>query len=282
MDAVFVGLFALAVICTALEALLARRRGFVLYRPRELLCDLGCALAGFSVLALHRGLFLALYVALHRAAGAGCLVVDGAAGFALAFLLYDLVYYVDHRSTHTFGWLWASHRVHHETQAFHLLTGLRMSMVGPLLGYPFRLPLALLGVPPAVYFAVDTLHALCTYFTHARFAGDLRVGFLLNTPAHHRLHHSSAPEHFGKNYGGVLLIWDRLLGTYQPPSLVTSFGDGETPVALGPVASHRRMLRDVGKRLEPWLRARVTLHARKAEARASRSRHPLNLPRELP
>jgi sterol desaturase/sphingolipid hydroxylase (fatty acid hydroxylase superfamily) len=242
MDAVLAVLFGLAVFATLAENLSAFSRGARLFSAGELWADLRCAAAGFAVVALHRGSFFCLYSAVHARAG-GFSVALGAASLALVFVVYDLVYYVDHRACHRASFLWASHRIHHETRSFHLLTGLRMSMVGPLLAYGFRLPLAVLGVPPAIYFAVDAVHALLTYFTHARFFPDLRLGWLVNTPAHHRLHHSVEPRHFGKNYGGVFLIWDRLLGTYAPPEPVFEFGDGETREPLGPLRAHRRMLR---------------------------------------
>lgn len=121
-----------------------------------------------------------------------------------------------------------------------------MSAVGPLLGYPFRLPLAVLGVHPLLYVSVDVVHALCTYFLHARFVPDLgRVDWVFNTPAHHRLHHSTREAHFGKNYGGVLLVWDRLFGSYAPPAPVQTFGESEDTEPLGPVRAHVEPIREL-------------------------------------
>lgn len=244
MSAVSNLLFSLAVAATAAEALVAWRSKRGIYRRDELHADLLCAAAGFGVFGLHRGVFLSLYAATYARWGNRAWDGAGLIASLIAFLIYDFVYYVDHRSTHGFAPLWASHRVHHQTKAFHLLTGLRMSVVGPLLGYPFRLPLAILGIPPATYVAVDVAHALFTYFLHARFVGDLGpIGWVFNTPAHHRVHHSAESAHFGRNYGGVLLLWDRLFGTYHRPEPVTTFGDGETTRPLGPIAAHTTSLR---------------------------------------
>jgi sterol desaturase/sphingolipid hydroxylase (fatty acid hydroxylase superfamily) len=232
-------LFGLCLLCTGIEILHARRHHPEVLSAAELGADLRCALAGFGVVALHRGGFLALYALVHARLGLSWRDVDPAIFWLVAFVAYDFIYYVDHLATHTFPFLWASHQVHHQTRAFHLLTGLRMSVVGPLLAYPFRLPLALLGVPPLVYASVDLTHALLTYFLHARFVPSLGpIGWVFNTPAHHRVHHSAMPEHFGCNYGGVLIVWDRLLGTYAPPQAVTHFGDGETIANLGPLKAH--------------------------------------------
>lgn len=232
-------LFGIAVLATLAEAVYALRTGRRIYRRDELVSDLTCAALGFGVLGLHRGAFLAFYAFVYEHFGLAWATQHRELHWLFGFVVYDLCYYVDHRATHTYEPLWASHRVHHQTRAFHLLTGLRMSAVGPLLGYPFRLPLALLGVDPLTYACVDLIHALCTYFLHARFVGSLgKIGWVLNTPVHHRVHHSDRPEHFGKNYGGVLLLWDHLFKTYQAPVSVETFGDGETVEPLGPWRAH--------------------------------------------
>jgi sterol desaturase/sphingolipid hydroxylase (fatty acid hydroxylase superfamily) len=237
-------LFGLCVAATAAEGAVALRGRRRIYRTDELRADLGVALLGFGVLALHRGVFLALYAAVYSRCALWKPATGGSAAWLLTFVVYDFIYYVDHRSTHTFRLLWASHRIHHQTRAFHLLTGLRMSAVGPILGYPFRLPLAVLGVHPLLYVSVDVVHALCTYLLHARFVPDLgRIDWVLNTPAHHRLHHSASEAHFGKNYGGVLLVWDRVLGTYSPAVPVEAFGEQESMVPLGPIRAHVEPIR---------------------------------------
>jgi sterol desaturase/sphingolipid hydroxylase (fatty acid hydroxylase superfamily) len=244
-------LFGLCFAATGAEAWIAWRRGVRLHAPGELKADLTTAAAGFAAVALYRGGCFALYVWVYSMFGA-----DAWAGFhplaaaLFAFVLYDFVYYVDHRSTHGVRLLWASHQIHHQTKSFHLLTGLRMSVVGPLLAFPFRLPLAVVGVPPELFAAIDALHALATFFLHARMVRDLGpVGWVFNTPAHHRVHHSAAERHFGRNYGGVLIVWDRLFGTYAAPEPVQTFGDGTTEEPLGPWRAHltafRRSIRSL-------------------------------------
>ena len=232
-------LFGVCFVATGAEGLVARRKGVTLRFPAEFRADLATAGAAFSAVALYRGACFAAYVAVHARFGLELPALHPVVLGLLAFVAYDFLYYVDHRSTHTFGLLWASHRVHHQTRAFHLMTGLRMSVVGPLLAFPFRLPLAVLGVPPALFAAIDALHALSTFFLHARFVGALgRAGLVFNTPAHHRVHHSAQERHFGCNYGGVLIVWDRCFGTYREPEPVTEFGDGTTSEPLGPWRAH--------------------------------------------
>ncbi len=249
-------------ICRSLRPVRARGGGYTaaenlsawgsrrqLFTWSELWADLRCAAAGFGVVALHRGLFLGVYSAVH--AHAACFAPRGARAWrSRSSLTTSSTASITARVIACPG---SGRRAGSTTRRarFHLLTGLRMSMVGPLLAYGFRVPLAVLGVPPATYFAVDALHALLTYFTHARFVPDLELGWLLNTPAHHRLHHSVDPRHFGKNYGGVSLLWDRLFGTYAAPEPVLEFGDGETREPLGPLHAHGRMWRAWLEELAP-------------------------------
>jgi sterol desaturase/sphingolipid hydroxylase (fatty acid hydroxylase superfamily) len=238
-------LFGLCFVATGAEAFVAWRRGVRLHSPAELRADLATAAAGFAAVALHRGACYALYVFVYANFGlSGWSALSPLVAALVAFVLFDFSYYVDHRATHTFRLLWVSHRVHHQTRCFHLLTGLRMSVVGPLLAFPFRLPLAVLGVPPALFASIDALHSLSTFFLHARLVGELGpVGWVFNTPAHHRVHHSADERHFGRNYGGILIVWDRLFGTYAAPETVREFGDGETREPLGPWRAHITALR---------------------------------------
>ncbi len=238
-------LFGLCFVATGAEALVAWRRGVRLYPGAELRADLATAAAGFLAVAVHRGACYALYAFVYANFGFdGIRSLPPAFAVLASFVLFDFLYYVDHRSTHTFRLLWVSHRVHHQTRCFHLLTGLRMSVVGPLLAFPFRLPLAVVGVPPALFASIDALHSLSTFFLHARLVGELGpIGWVMNTPAHHRVHHSAEERHFGRNYGGVLIVWDRLFGTYAAPEAVHEFGDGETREPLGPFRAHLTALR---------------------------------------
>lgn len=141
-----------------------------------------------------------------------------AATVALAFLIQDFLYYWFHRASHHIRWLWASHVVHHSSRQMNFSTALRQSLMYPLSGmWLFWTPMILLGFAPAVVFAVVAINLAFQFFVHTQSVRRLgALEWLFNTPSHHRVHHACNPAYIDKNFAGVLIIWDRLFGTYVP------------------------------------------------------------------
>ena len=132
-----------------------------------------------------------------------------------AFVAYDFCYYLAHRAGHRVNILWASHVAHHQSEAYNLSTALRQTSTG-FLTFLFYLPMLALGVPAELMVAVGSLNLIYQFWVHTQ--AIHRLGFLeriLVTPANHRVHHASNPEYIDKNFGGVFILWDRLLGTYE-------------------------------------------------------------------
>jgi sterol desaturase/sphingolipid hydroxylase (fatty acid hydroxylase superfamily) len=139
--------------------------------------------------------------------------------FLLAFLLDDLAYYAFHRSAHRVRWFWASHVIHHSSQHYNLTTALRQTWTGFFsLAFLFRLPLFLIGFPPAMVFFVAGLNLVYQFWIHTEQVGRLPRWFeaVMNTPSHHRVHHAINPRYLDRNYAGVFIIWDRLFGSFEP------------------------------------------------------------------
>ena len=137
-------------------------------------------------------------------------------GWALALLLYDLCYYWLHRMGHEVAVLWAAHAVHHQSQDYNLSTALRQTSSGALLGWLFYLPLALAGVPPLVFVVVGLVDLLYQFWVHTEQVG--RLGWFdrwFCSPSNHRVHHAVNDRYLDKNYGGILIVWDRLFGTFE-------------------------------------------------------------------
>jgi sterol desaturase/sphingolipid hydroxylase (fatty acid hydroxylase superfamily) len=125
----------------------------------------------------------------------------GVTSTLLLFLLQDLLYYGFHRASHRVRWLWAAHSVHHSSTRMNFTTALRQSLMYPLAGmWAFWLPLLNLGFQ---------------FFVHTRLCPSLGwLELLFNTPSIHRCHHARNPRYIDRNYAGVLVIWDRLFGSY--------------------------------------------------------------------
>jgi sterol desaturase/sphingolipid hydroxylase (fatty acid hydroxylase superfamily) len=133
------------------------------------------------------------------------------------FLLTDLAFYVEHRCSHRIRLLWASHSVHHSTERMVVSAAFRLSWTPILSGvFLFYLPIVWIGYDPVWVFGMVSASLTYQFFIHTELIK--RIGWLdwvINTPSAHRVHHASNPEYIDKNFGGVLMIWDHLFGTYQ-------------------------------------------------------------------
>ena len=131
------------------------------------------------------------------------------------FLADDLAYYWFHRVSHESRVFWASHVVHHSSQHYNLSTALRQTWV-PMTYLPFWLPLALLGFPPWMILLAQSWSLIYQFGLHTERIGRLPrpIEWVLNTPSHHRVHHGSNQVYLDRNYGGILIVWDRLFGTF--------------------------------------------------------------------
>src|SRR5579871_1103162 len=134
-----------------------------------------------------------------------------------ALIAYDFFYYWNHRIDHKVGVFWAAHVVHHQSEAFNLSTALRQPSTGVLLGWIFYLPMAIAGVPPVVFVAVGLIDLLYQFWIHTELVGSLGwFDRVFASPSNHRVHHGINDRYLDKNYGGILIIWDRLFGTFEP------------------------------------------------------------------
>ena len=141
-------------------------------------------------------------------------------GWLLALVFYDFCYYWLHRMGHEVAVLWAAHVVHHQSQDYNLSTALRQTSSGVLLGWIFYLPMALAGVPPLVFGVVALIDLLYQYWVHTEHVPKL--GWFdrwFCSPSNHRVHHAVNDRYLDRNYGGILIVWDRLFGTFQDEDL---------------------------------------------------------------
>lgn len=139
---------------------------------------------------------------------------DSAWTWFFTFLGVDLGYYWVHRASHEVAVLWAAHQVHHSSEYYNLSTALRQSATQQFASWIFYLPLALV-VPPSVFAVHIQLNLLYQFWIHTELVSSLGpLEWVLNTPIHHKVHHGRNEYCLDKNYGGILIIWDRLFGTF--------------------------------------------------------------------
>ena len=135
--------------------------------------------------------------------------------WVLLFFADDLSYYWFHRISHESRFFWASHVVHHSSEHYNLSTALRQTWV-PMTYYPFWLWLPLLGFAPWMVLLAQSWSLIYQFWIHTERVGRMPRWYeaIFNTPSHHRVHHGSNEVYLDKNYGGILIVWDRLFGTF--------------------------------------------------------------------
>jgi sterol desaturase/sphingolipid hydroxylase (fatty acid hydroxylase superfamily) len=210
-----------------IEGLVLRYRLKRAYDWRESFASLGVALGQRLSRLLTAGFMAGVYfwVWEHRLF---TVAIDNAGGLVLLVLGVEFFYYWHHRVSHESRWFWASHAVHHSAQHLSLSAAYRLGWTGAVSGAGlFYLPMVVLGFHPAAVFATLGINLLYQFWLHNDWMPKLGpIEWVFNTPSHHRVHHAINPRYLDRNYGGMLVIYDRLFGT-----LVVE--DGREPCRYG-------------------------------------------------
>ena len=146
-------------------------------------------------------------------------------GWLAALVFYDFCYYWLHRAGHETALFWAAHVVHHQSQDYNLSTALRQTSSGALLGWIFYVPMAVAGVPPLVFGVVALVDLLYQFWVHTEHVP--RLGWFdrwFCSPSNHRVHHAVNDRYLDRNYGGVLVVWDRIFGSFKEEDEVCVYG----------------------------------------------------------
>ena len=154
----------------------------------------------------------------------------------LTFIVIDFIYYWYHRCSHRIRFLWAVHMNHHSSEEMNFSVALRQPWFGPLTKVPFFAVMPLFGFDPiitAIAGAVSTLYGL---LTHTKWVNKLSfLEYILITPSHHRVHHGSNENYIDKNYGNLLIIWDKIFGTYAAEKEEVNYGIRENVNTFNPI-----------------------------------------------
>ena len=193
-----------------------RTRGKGLYSVGDTANNAFLALSHQAVDALAWSALIGVYFWVHQYR-AWDVPLTAASGLVL-FLGQDFLYYWFHRASHRVRWLWAAHVVHHSSERLNFSTAFRQSLMYPVAGmWVFWLPLALVGFDPHHILLIVSANLAYQFFVHTQAVGRLGpLEWVFNTPSHHRAHHARNPRYIDRNYGGVLIVWDRLFGTFSP------------------------------------------------------------------
>jgi len=218
--AVFIAIEAVAYLFERDEP--AAGRGYSAIDSRtSIAMGLGALTVGFAFRAASLVAFTALYVYIapwHAPA-------DRWWTWAILFFLVDFLWYWYHRVSHGVRLVWAAHQAHHSSEYFNFSTALRQKW-NQWFEVLIWIPLPLLGMPPNLIYAVFSFNLIYQFFLHTERIDKLPrpIEFIFNTPSHHRVHHGSDHIYLDRNYGGILILWDRLFATFQPESHRPTYG----------------------------------------------------------
>lgn len=199
------------------EALVARWKGMEVNRGADAISSLSSGITNVvkDVLGLSVAIVSYSWMVKHLAVFE---IKATWAVYLVAFLVKDFAGYWMHRFEHEINFMWNRHIIHHSSEEFNLSCALRQSVSTVFSFITFlMLPAALVGVPTEVFAVIAPIHLFAQFWYHTRIIG--RMGLLetfLVTPSHHRVHHAMNPEYIDKNYSQILIIWDKLFGTFQP------------------------------------------------------------------
>ncbi len=199
-----------------LEFVVGRLRGRPTYRLNDALSSISLGMLSQVVGVLTKLFTLGLYTWVFEHAALFRLDPGAWWVWLSGLLLYDFLYYWHHRLGHTTALLWAAHAVHHQSEDYNLSTALRQTGSGWLVGWLFYIPMALLGFPPLVFAVVALVDLLYQFWVHTQQID--RLGWFdrwFCSPSNHRVHHAVNDPYLDRNYGGILILWDRLFGTFQ-------------------------------------------------------------------
>lgn len=146
--------------------------------------------------------------------------------FILCLVVYDFLFYWAHRWGHEINYFWGAHIVHHQSEDFNLGVALRQSWFHNLIAFFIFMPMPFLGFDPVIFIIASATSTFYQFWIHTEAIDRLPrwFEFIMNTPAHHRVHHAVNPKYLDKNYAGVFIIWDRMFGTFKEEEERPTYG----------------------------------------------------------
>ncbi len=219
---IFLGVYFCAI---TVEAIFSYCRKKELYNLRDTLVNLALGTMALLFRMLTKSLWLALWIFLYQFAPIK--IEEGVWSWILLFFCNEFVYYWFHRLSHENRLLWAIHVNHHSSEKMNFSNAARVPFLNIVLHNLFWIPLLFVGFNPVMIFTVETIGFLFSFVQHTQMIRRFPVfDLIFNSPSHHRVHHASNPEYLNKNYGSVLIIFDRMFGTFKDEDqrIHTKFG----------------------------------------------------------
>ncbi len=209
-----------------IETLISNILNLNVYKKADTFATIGLLTGNIIVSFLIKGTTLAFHIFLYQ------FKIFEVSAFAplwfqwlITFVLIDFVFYFYHRCSHRSRFLWAIHMSHHSSEEMNFAVSFRQAWLGPISKIPFFMILPIIGLDPMMIAVAGVLSTLWGIFGHTQVINKLGLlEWVFNTPSHHRVHHGSNIQYIDKNYGNLLIIWDRLFGTFEPEIETVKYG----------------------------------------------------------
>ena len=209
-----------------LEVLFSSLNNKNLYKKEDTLCTVGLLSGNILMVFMLKGATLALHFYLFQFKLINLSeIMPVWVLWLVTFVMIDLVFYIYHRISHRVNFLWAIHMSHHSSEEMNFAVSFRQAWFGPISKLPFFMILPLLGFDPTIIAVAGVISTLWGIVGHTQIVGKLGpIEWVFNTPSHHRVHHGSNAQYIDKNYGNLLIIWDRMFGTFEPEEESVKYG----------------------------------------------------------
>ena len=204
------------IILICIEIIVAKKMGIKVNNPADMISSLSSGITNIAKDGLKFGVlivsysWLVKYITIYKLEPIWLAII-------IAFIVQDFSGYWLHRMNHRVNILWNRHIIHHSSEEFNLSCALRQEISAIVrFGAIFMIPAALLGISPAIFAVLGPIHLFMQFWYHTRLIN--KMGWLekfLVTPSHHRVHHAINAKYMDKNYGQILIVWDKLFGTFQ-------------------------------------------------------------------
>ena len=216
----------IVIVFILIEVLFSSLNNKKLYRKNDTLCTIGLLTGNILMVFLVKGITLAIHIYLYqyRIFDLSSLIPIWMM-WILAFVLIDLVFYFYHRVSHRSRFLWAVHMSHHSSEEMNFAVSFRQAWLGPISKIPFFIFLPSVGIDPTIIAIAGVISTLWGIVGHTQIIKNLGpFEYIFNTPSHHRVHHGSNKQYIDKNYGNLLIVWDRMFGTFEPEKESVKYG----------------------------------------------------------
>jgi alkylglycerol monooxygenase len=197
-----------------LEYTIAKKRGLQYFNLHNSIANVSIGVAERLADVFVAGMFYFIYDTVQKKYGL-FIISNNVFVWILLFIATDFIWYWYHRLGHEINLFWMAHIVHHQSEDYNLTVSARITVLQAIFRHGFWLVLPLLGFNAGMITTILLIHGLYPFFIHTRLVGKLGIlEYILVTPSHHRVHHASNEKYVDKNYGDVLIIWDKLFGTF--------------------------------------------------------------------